>query len=543
MKSRNRTVELLVLALLVGLSLSGSVLVLVATPYGVGANSDSAAYLLAARNLLHGHGLISFATVGPIETLTEPLVWWPPFLSVVLAGIGLTGVDPVDSVRFLNALLFAVNIGLTGWLAWRLAGSGLIAAVAAIMILGAPHILVLHAMAWSEPLFLALVMAALALLARYLAGGTRWLLLVVALSAAAAALTRYIGMSFILLGGLALLVWPGRDLRRRFEDAIGFGVVGVLPAGLWMLRNLTLVGTTSGRTAAFHPPALTDLKRGVFTFLSWLAPVKLVNVAWPWLLAILGLVAVVLGVSLWRTRRRWLPKMASWQLQFRSPRPFRVVLVYLLIGFGGVYFLAVLASITLLDAFVRLDSRMLSPVYFVGVIVGVGLGGRLLTQPPRPGALRWLRLAVSGLLGLLVISYGLQGLDWVARNHATGADLGVGGRQWHYSPLLALVEELPPDTLLSSNRPEALYVLAGRMAYRLPLLVDSVTALENPAYEAEMELLGNWLGAEQGAVVYFLPEGRTYMPPIEDFEALWDICRTETAADGSLYFPCPPGSH
>ena len=225
---------------------------------------------------------------------------------------------------------------------------------------------------------------------------------------------------------------------------------------------------------------------------------------------------------------------------FEPPVPFATALVLVLIGFALMFVLGVLGSMTFFDDFVQLSSRILAPVYVTGMIAIVGLAGRWLARVPQSDSARWLRLFGGGLLAVLTISYGLQGVDWVARNYATGEDLGVGGLAWRESPLIAMIEDLPPDTPMATNRQDALYVVADRLTYHLPIPYNPVTAQENPIYEDELEVLGNLLAEGNGVVAYFLPESRVYIPSIEDMEASWNICRTETVADGFLYLLCTP---
>ena len=207
-----------------------------------------------------------------------------------------------------------------------------------------------------------------------------------------------------------------------------------------MLNNLALSGTSSGRMAVFHLPTLVDLKHAVFTFLSWLAPRAVVEAAWPLLLAGLGLGALLVAVELGRTRRTWLPRLTQRRRAFQSPGAFPLALAALLLAFIPIYILAILASMTFLDAFIPLDSRVLSPVYVTGVIAAIGLIGRWLARSEQTGVHRWPQVAASSLLALLVISYGFQGMAWVGRNHASGEDLGVAGASWRQSPLIAMLK-------------------------------------------------------------------------------------------------------
>jgi len=530
MDSRNFRVDWRLSALLGGLGLLGVVLILVANSGGIGMNADSTSYLLSAQNLLDGKGLDGFAIYGPIEDLTEPLVHWPPMFPVALSGLGLLGLDPATGARLLNAVLFGINIALAGWLTFRLSGARWAAIVAALLVLGAPQVLVLHAMAWSEPLFLALALTTLSLLARYLAGGPLWQLVLAGLTVGAACLTRYVGLTLIVTGGVGLLFRPARKLIGRLWEAALFGGLGGLMVGAWMLRNQLLTGSTSGRTLVFHPPALAALKRGLFTVLTWVAPRDAVFVIWPEMLIGLGVGALILLGLAWRTRRHWRAWLA--RLSTRPEWP----LVLMLIGFALFYMLFTLVSITFFDAYTPLDARILAPVYVVVVITAVGMLGRGLAGSALGARTR---LIVAGLLVVLVGSYGLRGLDWVARNHATGENLGVAAQPWRESTLMDLVDALPPGTPLATNRQDAVYALSQRLTYRLPRRMNPTTTLSNPAYNDELRSLGNLLAEGSGAVVYFQPETLTYMPSPADLSAHWNICRVERATDGFIYYLCP----
>ena len=82
--------------------------------------------------------------------------------------------------------------------------------------------------------------------------------------------------------------------------------------------------------------------------------------------------------------------------------------------------------------------------------------------------------------------------------------------------------------------------MTERVTYGLPIPVNPVTTLDNPTYWEEMKTLGKLLAEGGGAVVYFLPEERSYIPPAHHLEATWSICHMEVAADGFLFYPCPP---
>lgn len=82
--------------------------VLHATRWGPWAMSDATEYIISARNLLEGHGLGLFAASGRFM----PLSLHPPLYPLVLAALGVTGLDLVLIARWLDAFLFGAIVFL-----------------------------------------------------------------------------------------------------------------------------------------------------------------------------------------------------------------------------------------------------------------------------------------------------------------------------------------------------------------------------------------------------------------------------------------------
>src|SRR3990170_8980315 len=84
--------------------------VLYGTSSGPWAYSDSAAYLVSARNLVNGRGLGYPAPSGEFI----PLSLHPPLFSFLLAALDLAGIDDIDGARFLHAAFFGLLVLLVG---------------------------------------------------------------------------------------------------------------------------------------------------------------------------------------------------------------------------------------------------------------------------------------------------------------------------------------------------------------------------------------------------------------------------------------------
>ncbi|MYH63064.1 MAG: hypothetical protein F4148_15340 [Caldilineaceae bacterium SB0675_bin_29] len=96
---------------MLALSASASVLVVTA-PNGIGLTADSVGYIAAARNLSAGRGL----------TLSDssPLTIQAPLYPTILSSVGLiSGLDPVEGARYINAGIFGLVVHLSGILFQR----------------------------------------------------------------------------------------------------------------------------------------------------------------------------------------------------------------------------------------------------------------------------------------------------------------------------------------------------------------------------------------------------------------------------------------
>ena len=134
----------LALAALLVVPVLGSILCAVATRHGIGIGQDSAAYMGAADNLLHGRGIttpfdLSGSTLSPEQVFAfygaVPLVHFPPLYPVSLAAISSAGLSIVSGARWLNAVLMGANLFVFELLVRRFSASRLLVPIAAAFLL------------------------------------------------------------------------------------------------------------------------------------------------------------------------------------------------------------------------------------------------------------------------------------------------------------------------------------------------------------------------------------------------------------------------
>lgn len=215
---------------------------------------DSLTYRDAALNFAAGHGMRATNVMAPAPEL-QPLVVWPPAYAALWASA--TGLDPEnvdDTPAWLNAVLLGLTALAMFWICRMVTGKPGIAAVVAAVTALAPTTVLVYGHAWSETLFIPLLLLAYGALWKYRSGGESLIWLAVAATLVGAAnWVRYSGVVFLPILGLSVLAASGAGLRKRIlhaGSAMFLGAAVVLP--LW-LRNWQLAGNISGSNRGGMP--------------------------------------------------------------------------------------------------------------------------------------------------------------------------------------------------------------------------------------------------------------------------------------------------
>lgn len=130
--------------------------------YGAGLSPDSVGYIGTARNLTIGAGFNSYDGA--------PVVVWPPLYPALLALVsGIFKGDPLFLANVLNALIFGLIVYVGGVLTFKhLSTFPALAFVGTLAILVSIPLFQVSVMAWSEPLFILLLLLSLLLANSYL---------------------------------------------------------------------------------------------------------------------------------------------------------------------------------------------------------------------------------------------------------------------------------------------------------------------------------------------------------------------------------------
>ncbi len=426
-------------ALIVLVALLGAAHILVRTStYGAALYNDAFNYLSAAESLAAGEGLLSPGG--------GQMVIYAPFFSMAMAFLSLFGIEPVDGGRFLNATAFSLLILVSGlWLSRRLE-SRLIALGVAVAVMAALPLAHAASTLLSEPLFILFTLLALMPLESFLhrRSGTRALVLS-AVFAALAALTRYMGAALILSAVLMLLARRNAPVRERLKHALAFGAISSLPLAAAMARNQRVSGTLFGvRTDAAGQSLFDSLSQIAAVFRGWADPQFLIS--WPlqhspWLIAGLLLLAALLLVT---------------------PRPGRASSVFWIFA---LMYLAIIAVVARLMVWQDIDNRYLAPVYVPLLFVAAFWLDALLRSRAtgRMSMGRWALVALALVGGSWHIGVSVQ---QNLRLTAEALESGYIGKSlntayWEDSELVAYVRANPVSGRYYSNRPNVLRWNAG----------------------------------------------------------------------------------
>ncbi|GAB4505399.1 MAG: hypothetical protein Fur0043_23940 [Anaerolineales bacterium] len=461
------------------LGLAGGRVLAYSTPQGLGLNDDSIAYIAGARSILAGQGYREAWLVS-----NGPVTHFPPGFPAALALLGfLTGLDPLYGARLLNGLLFGSNIFLTGWLGWRMTASRWAGLFAAVMALLSSSLLAIHARAMSEPLYIFLTLLVFLVLEAYferiragLARASLWLAVLGCLLGWAY-LARYAALS-LLATILAALFVLHTDWRSRWRSA-ALTLATALPWIVgWSIRNRLVGDSLTNRVLGWHPITIENWELGVQTMAEFFVPFNLLRnrlLAFPGLFEI-GLLTLGWILLAWVTHLGWPRFWQPSQVNALPDLPFTNGLYIL------VYLLALTTTMTLFDPATRFQERILSPTYIPFILLAAALGAWLWKRKQ----VAWRGAVLALAVGILVM-FGYSQARFIQGLRSHGGIFA--GEKWFTSEAFTLLRQLPPETLILTNEPGAVYLYTGRPAGVLPREEPGISQIKMPVLEGKIVLV------------------------------------------------------
>lgn len=462
---------------LLPLGLLGAFFVYHATEWGPWAFSDATGYIVAARNLLNGHGIGAFNPSGEFS----PGVSHPPLFVLAMALCGLVGPEPMAAARILDiGAFFALIVG-SGYSFYAITGSPWSALLFAAVVLVHPALMLAYVSAMAEPLFLLFGFLSLFSIAYFLRDGRTLFLILGALMAGLAAFTRYPGLAFIVAGIAAIFLLNGREIWDRLKQTAVYAAISLAPVLGFLVWSSTVPNAEPPRAlrgTVDLVPALLAFGRSLVSVLwtwkpippgvllpTWMAEPSLTRS----LILIAGGVLVCVTaafviVTIIRLLGNGVPI-------HRSSGDVILLKVFILfvVAYVGFFLTAYLITNPTPDV----DSRTMLPLLpaIVGTLITAGSVGRNAWKGDRAFPVIVSLVALTSIVGFGVITQ-----DIVLGLHRTG--LGYTGRDWQQSELIAAVRRLPPEVRVITNEPSAVTLLTGRTPYPVLEITQAKPASE-----------------------------------------------------------------
>ncbi|WP_173067617.1 hypothetical protein [Sulfurimicrobium lacus] len=221
------------------------------TPKGAATSPDSLYYLNVAQHISQGLGVVETNFDLDVAAPYKPMTSWPPLYPVVLSSVMGTDADPEMAAKYLGILLFALSVLIFAVLATQIVGvfGGILASL--FLMLQVP-VFAVYTYAWSEVLFVPLVLLAYALAAHgYFAsqrdvklGRAQVSAVFAVLALIAACYTRYIGLVFA--PPLLWTIYLSMEKGKRGRYVVGMSLLMLLSMLPLFVRNYLLTGSISG---------------------------------------------------------------------------------------------------------------------------------------------------------------------------------------------------------------------------------------------------------------------------------------------------------
>jgi len=477
-------------------------------PYGPGISSDALHYVRTAENLAKGKGFYSYDG--------RPYTHWPPLYPSLIALLNLTGLEPLDGARTINAVSFALVVICSGAVFAKRIKSPLLILLGSAGVLISATMLRVSVYAWTEPLFALLVILFMLSMTEFLKNGRLKFLLIAGVCAALAALQRYVGLAVIMAGAAMIFLLSHKTgWRDKLKYSAIFGAISCAPLDLWFLRNKLVASTAADYSLWLDTTFLKEITKTLDSLTPWFVTNKISLAA---RLVIIGLFIIVMAVAV-ILRNRIRPRVLLSQDSSGGDTLLVKASIILIAAYSA---FATIASVyTKADA----DYRIYSSVYvfiillfLTGLDAVAKLSGAVLKKD-------WAGyLVVTILCCFWLVFYPLPLVRQQMAYYTTNGVPGYSSIFWQQSPLLNWVRMHPLDGHIFSNEPYPLVLWVG------------VSADITPARRPGLEGFKNQLSAnKKNYLVWYYNHWRAHLYNLEELNAQLRLKPIANLPDGAVF--------
>jgi hypothetical protein len=472
------------------------------TRHGPGFEGNSVPYVSAARTFAQSGVMMVPDDDGTGKMV--PLSLWPPFYPGAMALLSKFFGDVLVAGRWLNIILFPLNVFLLAALGRKLGLARGPLALVCVLFAFAPGVLYAHTNLMSESICLFWWLAALNVLLIYQQRPSWPVLGGAALAAGLTWTSRYIGLALIASGGFYILVVTAGAWPKRMTRAVVFGLWAIAPLEIWnhFLSQASVLGP---RQWGFNGLAAHQINHTVAAWVRWLAPFdELVPVKIVVLIVFVGWVALVIAGLRKQGRALFAPGADGVALN----RDGLLLVLLNLAAVEGIIFLTAL----FLDVTLDMGERMHFFAYVFSLLLMAAMGTawwRRARADARPPA----RLYFTAVPAIILAAYLAAGSWWIGR--AYDLHLNYNSRAWQESPSLALLKQRYGNALIYTNHPSLLYLQMGRTDIRgIPFGYERTRPIPLPDFPENFTTMLRETASRHGIIVYFREE--FYRRPLAD---------------------------
>jgi hypothetical protein len=500
------------------LGLTGiSIVIFGTSKYGIGVQPDSVAYISTARNLVNGKGFILYNG--------QFYVHWPPLFPIILAIISFFNIDPLNSVRIVNAIVFGLIIFFSGYLFLSYFKSKLFAFIGILAILLSPQLLKVSGMALSEPVYILLSILFCLIFPTCLTKKGIPPFIFSILIASLACLQRTLGITLILTGTFLFFLNNQLSIRTRITYATTFFSLSVLPALLWIVRNYIFTGTFTGVRA---PAYYGFLKNSLLTFETlarWFVPPY-----WYYFIGQISFATIIVFVAVWY--------LIIFRRKKNYPTDYKIFQLKCIISYIVIYLLVLITSSSLTANEIISEGRLLTPLYpFIIFLVFYRLDNCYKQITFTSVRKRGIILTVGCLLCLWLLYPASKMIDVLSEWREDGIGKNYFDQAyysktaWQESPSVKWLKKHSLRGDLYSNEPTALYILTGLVAdFAHKRKLSSQSSSHNTCTDCFLI----WFKDNLNNQTRFLFH-RNRISPLEKLKTVKMLEAVRTFSDGTIY--------
>lgn len=481
------------------------------TFYGIGITIDSTRYIDIANNLLAGSG---FVDNGQLAT------HYPPLYPLMLVVVSSFGSNQLQAIQRLHIFLYGLNVVLFGLTVFICTKKNMFATALAFLVLfSSEAVLMIHAYAWSESLFLTFTLLGFLLISLYLSSSPHLAyLLLASVFLGLAILSRYVGLAAIPPVLFGLFYFGKHPLKRRIIDAMAAAAIMLMPVFIWLIRNERISNTATDRIFSIHFINSAHLIKLISTLNSFILPVSPP-----------GWMKVVILISFGLALLTALVVLLKKQGIRADTDSTGFVFSSLSIIFSLAYVAVIFVTIAFLDASTPLDTRILSPLFIFLTIVVITIMQSLSTVLQKPGI--WI---VFTVFTLILVAVNINSTVASALNLSTNG-IGYNSRRWNTSKTLTRLKSMNPDVTVYSNLAEIVRFKSGIDAENLPQKVDPGSLIPNQNYQKQFSAMCKEIGLGKAFLAYF-NEGDFFweLPSEKDLRAKCELLILKQFDDGFI---------